>query len=171
MQHLTDNNICHPTTHCKYHLFNFCFHIMFLHRHKITGHLIQYHGCLTENPNIVSNHYLTLRVSLYNFKTWKFQITLNGVRYIKIYNIFFISHGKFLFLFFIIINFHNYFIQAMNLMIDKPHTTSNVDQIGDGIWNHGYVMFSVIPLLWNFICIILTSFFFFLFYLYRSIYQ
>ncbi|PQQ00717.1 hypothetical protein Pyn_13067 [Prunus yedoensis var. nudiflora] len=29
--------------------------------------------------------------------------------------------------------------QAMNLMIDKPHTTSNVDQTGDGIWNHGSI--------------------------------
>ncbi|KAL6279294.1 hypothetical protein ACE6H2_016175 [Prunus campanulata] len=37
--------------------------------------------------------------------------------------------------------------QAMNLMIDKPHTASNVDQTGDGIWNHGFVMLSVIPLL------------------------
>ncbi|KAL6269106.1 hypothetical protein ACE6H2_026017 [Prunus campanulata] len=29
--------------------------------------------------------------------------------------------------------------QAMNLMIDKPHTASNVDQTGDGIWNHGSI--------------------------------
>ncbi|CAB4263903.1 unnamed protein product [Prunus armeniaca] len=32
---------------------------------------------------------------------------------------------------------------AMNLMIDKPHTASNVDQTGDGIWNQGYIMHSV----------------------------
>ncbi|CAB4269629.1 unnamed protein product [Prunus armeniaca] len=29
--------------------------------------------------------------------------------------------------------------QAMNLMINKPHTASNVDQTGDGIWNHGSI--------------------------------
>ncbi|CAL9028897.1 unnamed protein product [Prunus brigantina] len=41
----------------------------------------------------------------------------------------------------------NDIVLTMNLMIDKPHTDSNVDQTGDGIWNHGYVMLSVIPLL------------------------
>ncbi|XP_034225520.1 protein FAR1-RELATED SEQUENCE 1-like [Prunus dulcis] len=29
--------------------------------------------------------------------------------------------------------------ETMNLMIDKPHTASNVDQTGDGIWNHGSI--------------------------------